>query len=350
MYVAILFVLLALLILLAFFEDERIQSWTWLLIVVGAVLTMYVAFRPAGLDKDYISYLEYYKNPTGIVASMTEPTFKIINGFARMCGEPLLLFVIYAFLATPLKIYSILRLSPYWYLSILVWFTHLFIIQEMTQIRVAVATAIFLFSIPFLADGRKGKFGLWIVLAILFHYSAWALVPLLLIGNKPLPRFFRTVLFVLPIVMYTTPLISMELLKLVPIPFVQQKLQMYEDLMIYKGGIWDDINIFNIMALMRLFAYYMLLWKYDYLSVKYPYIPVFLKIFCYSICLYVGLSFLPPVAMRVEELVSIIDCIMFPLLAALIRPHWLGRLFVIIYASGILIANIYLYRLLKLNM
>ena len=101
------------------------------------------------------------------------------------------------------------------------------------------------------------------------------------------------------------------------------------------------------MALMRLFAYYLLLWKYDYLSDKYPYMPVFMKIFCYSICLYVGLSFLPPVAMRVEEFVSIIDCIMFPLLATLVKPHWFGRLAVILYAVGILVANVFLYRLLK---
>ena len=55
MYVAILCVILALLSFLAFFEDERIRSCTWLLIVVGAVLTLYVAFRPAGIDNASIS-------------------------------------------------------------------------------------------------------------------------------------------------------------------------------------------------------------------------------------------------------------------------------------------------------
>ncbi|MBE6304059.1 MAG: EpsG family protein [Bacteroidales bacterium] len=348
MYVVILFVIFAFLAFLAFFEDERIRSCTWLLVTVGAILTLYVAFRPAGIDNDYNAYLGYFKNPDGIVASLAEPTFKIINGFARLCGAPLLLFVIYAVLATPLKIYSILRLSPYWYLSILVWFAHLFLVQEMTQIRVAVATAIFLFSIPYLAEGRKGKFGLCMILAILFHYSALVLLPLILIGNKPLSRMFLLVLLVLPIALYMTPLASIELLKLVPIPFLQQKLQMYEELMKYKGGVWSDINIFNIMAVMRLFAYYMLLWKYDYLSDKYPYMPVFMKIFCYSICMYVGLSFLPPVAMRIEEFISIIDCILFPLLAVLIRPHWLGRMLVIFYYAGVILANVYLYKLLKI--
>ena len=350
MYVALLFAMLAVIAVLAFFEDEEIRSRGWLLFLLATVLTLYVAFRPEGIDNDYNAYLGYFKNPSGVAASLTEPTFKIINGFARALQAPILLFAIYAFLAVPLKICAIEKLSPYWYMSILIWFTHLFIIQEMTQIRVAVASGIFLFSLPYLGDGRKLKFALCLVLAILFHYSALALLPLLLFGNKDLPRLFRVVLVVVPIVMYAFPFIGMDMLKIIPIPFIQQKLQMYEELMIYEGGVWADINIYNVMALVRLFAYYVLLWKYDYLKDKYPYMPILLKAFCLSICMYVGLSFLPPIAMRIEELIAIIDCVMFPLLAVLLRPHWLGRLLVVFYATGILVANIFLYKLLKLGM
>ena len=348
MYIALLFALLLAIVVLAFFEDEEMQSRGWLLIVLATVLTLFVAFRPAGIDNDYNSYLGYYKYPSGVAALLTEPTFKMINGLARFLEAPLLLFVIYAFLAVPLKVYAIKRLSPYWYLSILLWFTHLFVIQEMTQIRVAVSTGIFLFSLPSLAEGNKKKFSLCLILAILFHYSALALLPLILIGNKDLSRRFRFLLIVLPIFIYAFPFAGMEMLKWIPIPFIQQKLQMYEELMVYEGGVWAEINIYNAMALVRLFAYYVLIWRYDYLKEKYPYMPVLLKVFCYSICVYVGLSFLPPIAMRVEEFIAIIDCILFPLLAVLIRPHWLGRLLVVLYAICILLANIFLYKLLKI--
>lgn len=348
MYIALLFALLLAIVVLAFFEDEEMQSRGWLLIVLATVLTLFVAFRPAGIDNDYNSYLGYYKHPSGVAALLTEPTFKMINGLARFLEAPLLLFVIYAFLAVPLKVYAIKRLSPYWYLSILLWFTHLFVIQEMTQIRVAVSTGIFLFSLPSLAEGNKKKFSLCLLLAILFHYSALALLPLILIGNKDLSRRFRFLLIVLPIFIYAFPFAGMEMLKWIPIPFIQQKLQMYEELMVYEGGVWAEINIYNAMALVRLFAYYVLIWRYDYLKEKYPYMPVLLKVFCYSICVYVGLSFLPPIAMRVEEFIAIIDCILFPLLAVLIRPHWLGRLLVVLYAICILLANIFLYKLLKI--
>lgn len=347
MYIALLFAILLFIAVLAFFEDEEIQSRGWLLLALATVLTLFVAFRPEGIDNDYNAYVGYFKSPTGVTASLTEPTFKLINGLARFFDASILLFVIYAFLAVPLKIYAIKRLSPYWYLSILLWFAHLFIIQEMTQIRSAVASGIFLFALPYLGDGKKLKFTLCLVASILFHYSALILLPLLLIGNKELSRYWRFLLAALPIAMYLFPFVGMDMLKMIPIPFIQQKLQMYEELIIYEG-IGTDINLFNVIALARLFAYYILLWKYDYLKEKYPYMPILLKVFCYSICAYVALAFIPALAMRIEELVSIIDCILFPMLAVLVRPHWLGRLLVIMYAIGTFGLYIFVYRLLKI--
>ena len=99
MYVAILFVLLMVLAVLAFFEDKGVLRKSWLLFLLGMVLTFYVAFRPEGIDSDYNAYLGYYKQPTGTVVSLIEPTFKIINSFARFFNAPLLIFVIYAFIA-----------------------------------------------------------------------------------------------------------------------------------------------------------------------------------------------------------------------------------------------------------
>ena len=73
MYIALLFALLLAIVVLAFFEDEEMQSRGWLLIVLATVLTLFVAFRPAGIDNDYNSYLGYYKYPSGVAALLTEP-------------------------------------------------------------------------------------------------------------------------------------------------------------------------------------------------------------------------------------------------------------------------------------
>lgn len=347
MFAILLFAIFIILLFLSFFEDEEIRSQKWLLPSLAIVLTLFVAFRPEGIDNDYYGYLSYFNYPNASYAILAEPTFKIISDFARFCGTPLVLFFVYALLAVPLKVYSIKRLSPYWYLSILIWFTHLFLIQEMTQIRVAVSSALFLFLLPFLAEGKKFRATLCIIMAILFHYSSLILLPLLFLGNNRLTTVWKYILWILPVSMYVFPVLSIELLFMLPIPFVQEKLEIYK--MAMEGGLWDELNTLNIMALARLLAYYMLLWKYEYLIDKYPYISLLLKIFCYSICVYVGFSFLPVLATRTEELIAIIDCILFPLLAVLIRPHWLGRLLILIYAIGIFMANIFLYTYLKIQ-
>lgn len=346
MYIVLLFAILLLLVFLAFFEDEEIQSKSWLLLLIAMILTLCAAFRPEGMDKDYISYLGYYSNPNSAMALLTEPTFRVICSIARLFGVPMLIFVIYAFLAIPLKMYSITQLSPFYYLSTLVWFSHLYIVQDMTQIRVAVSAALYLFSLPFLAEGKKVKYFLIIVVAILFHYSSLFLLPIVFLDNLQLSRLKKLFLLLLPLVFYFTSIISIDLLYLIPIPFIQEKIVVYEEMREY-SRMFDELNTFNIMALFRLFAYYFLLWKYDVVVKSYKYAPLLIKIFCYSICVYSGLSFFPVFAVRAQELIGTIDFIAIPLLVFTIRPIWFGRLAVIIYVVGVFIADLFLYDYFK---
>ena len=346
MYIAILFVVLAVLVVLAFFEDDEIQNKKWLLIVVALILTLCAAFRPEGIDKDYTSYLGYYRNINSGMAALTEPTFKFICSVARSVELPLLIFVTYALLSVPLKVYSLVRLTPLWYMSILVWFSHLYIVQDLTQIRVAVAASIFLFSLPYLIDDRKLRYLLCIAVAILFHYSALFLLPICLLDNKPMVRWKWMTLYILPLICYFTSIISIELLYYIPIPFVQEKIVVYEEMIKY-SGLFSELNKFNIIALFRLFAYYLLLWKCNVIAKVYPNMSIVLKIYCYSICVYAALSFLPVFAVRAQELIGVIEFVTLPLLALAFRPNWLGRLAVIIYAVGVFLADIFLYGYLK---
>ena len=349
MYIAILFVILLALVLLAFFEDEKIQGNGWIFLAVVTALTLCAAFRPEGIDKDYLSYLAYYEDPNSGMALLTEPSYRIICSIARFFGLPILLFVIYALLAVPLKAYSLVRLTPLWYMSILVWFSHLYIVQDLTQIRVAVASAIYLFSLPYLIEGRRRRFALCLLAALFFHYSSLFLFPLLLFDSKPLARWKKLFLFGLPLFFYSTSIVSIELLYLIPIPFIQEKVLVYEEMMKYTG-LFTELNIFNIMALFRLFTYYMLLWKCDVIAKVYPNISIVIKIFCYSVCIYAGLAFLPVFAVRAQELIGVIDFVALPLLALAFRPNWLGRLAVIVYVVGVFLADLFLYDYLKIDL
>ena len=347
MFIGLLYIVLLFLVVVSFFEDEKIHNQKLMMVIFVLVITLCSAFRPEGVDKDYLSYLGYFYDPTSGMALLTEPTFKLICGIARFLETPLFIFVVYAFLAIPLKAYSIAKISPFCYLSFLVWFTHLYIVQDLTQIRFAVASAVYLFSLPYLADGRKKLFLLLTLVAILFHYSALFLLPIVFVGNKPLSRKWIVVLLLLPFIFYICPVVTADLLAVIPIPFIQEKILVYQEMQKY-SDMFTEINIYNVMALCRLFTYYMLIWKYSYIIEHYKYLPIILKIFCYSICLYAGLAFLPVFSVRAQELVGVIDFIAIPLLAFVVRPHWLGRLAVVIYAVGIFIADLYLYDYLKM--
>lgn len=346
MFIAILFLILLVLVVLAFFEDDRIQEKSWIFLTLVAVLTLCAAFRPEGIDKDYTSYLAYYSDMSSGMAELTEPTFRIICNIARLCNLPALIFIIYAFLAIPLKAYSLTRLTPLLYMTMLAWFSHLYIVQDLTQIRVAVASAIYLFSLPYLIDGKKWRFLLCILVAVLFHYSALVLLPICLLNNKPMPRRKWLLLYILPLIFYFTSIISIELLHHIPVPFIQEKILVYEEMIKY-GRMFSELNKFNVMALFRLFTYYILLWKCNVISKVYPNMSILLKIFCYSICIYAALSFFPVIAVRAQELIGVIDFVAIPLLALAFRPIWLGRAAVIIYLVGVFFADMFFYDYLK---
>lgn len=347
MFLGTLFLILLFLVVISFFEDSRIYNQRWLLVLFTLVVTLLVAFRPEGFDKDYYSYVAYLYHPEKRTMVLVEPSFYTISSIALFFKSHRLLFVVYAFLAIPLKIYSIRKISPLFYLSLLIWFSHLFILQDMTQIRVAVSTAIVMFSLPYFAAGEKKKTLCLFIIAILFHYSSLFLLPALFIGNAPLTRKWIYPLIILPVVFYVFKFLSFDLLVKIPVPMIQDKLIMYQELM-QIGGKYSELNIYNVQALFRLFTYYMLIWKYEYVSKSYPYMPILLKLFCYSICLYAALSFLPVLASRGQELIGIIDVLTIPLLAIIVRPHWLGRLLVILYALLTFITDIFVFNLFNL--
>ena len=130
MFLGTLFLILLFLVVISFFEDSRIYNQRWLVVLFTLVVTLLVAFRPEGFDKDYYSYVAYLYHPEKRTMVLVEPSFYTISSIALFFKSHRLLFVVYAFLAIPLKVYSIRKISPLFYLSLLIWFSHLFILQD----------------------------------------------------------------------------------------------------------------------------------------------------------------------------------------------------------------------------
>lgn len=337
MYLYLIIAIFILIAFLAFIDDEDSIVMKFALAAILLIMTCEAAFRPADMDKDYMAYLEMYYSPGSEVAEMVEPSYQFICNIAQALGSPIFIFVIYAFLTIPLKGYAISRLTPFTFMSVLVWYSHHFCLQDMTQIRVALAIAIFLFSLKYLIEGDKKRYLIGSLTAVLFHFSALLFVFLVFFSNNKLSRVMRITLWIAPIAFYAFSFLHIDLLDFIPIEAFQQKKELYEQMRDSGNVSWnEELNIFNPVAFARLFMYYMVMWKYEIIREHAPNVTILLKMSCASICFYAAFAFLPILAGRTEELFACSDFILVPYLIYTVKPQWVGRSLVFMYCASMM--------------
>lgn len=329
----------------SFLDTEKNRTVVIVYVVLSFFLFLISGLKPIGIDNDSDAYVRYFYNAS---SDGVELSFVFIaNTLNALFVGPQALFVIYAALSIPLKSYSIFKQTDFWFLSMVVWLSRYFVLHDMTQIRVAVASSIFLYSIQYLANGEKKKYLFCCCLAAFFHYSAFVLFPLTCMGNKTLNIKWKYFLFILPLMGYMLSSLHINLFSLIPFPYVQEKIAVYEKArdMGFMG--MDEINIFNPMYLIRLLLYYILLWKYDVIKNETNNLSILLKVFALSYICYTVFSFIPVVAFRVSELYGIVEILLLPYIINVVTPKWVGKLLVILLFSYIYYLTIFANELLS---
>lgn len=327
-----------------FFEDKKDIYTRGFFVAAALVLCLFAALRPIGADADSRTYAYLYEN---VRAEFIELSFVWIVQLVHVLFEDVRwLFVIYALLAIPVHIYGVFRLSPYILLSLLLWFAHYFLIQDYTQIRVAVSIGLWFVGLVYLGANKRLKYFFFVLLAIFFHYSAVAYLLPLFFSNKPLTLKGRFFLGGIIVFVYALYFAHIDLIVSLPIPYMQNKLDDYER-MRDMGIMGDEINVFNVIFLFRVLLFFYFLLKYSRLVRHYPNATLLLKVYCCSLASYVGLASLPIVAGRICELYGVVEIILFPMLLKTIRPFAFGRLLLVIFALGLLSLNLWYNQLIN---
>ena len=186
------------------------------------------------------------------------------------------LFLFYAIIGITLKFYAIQRLSTFLFLPLVIYFGNFFILHDYIQIRVSVASAFLLLSIIPLSQGKKGQGALCFLAAAFFHYSAIVLFLILFFNNKPLTTTWK--LFLLSIVPVGVLLffLHLDFVSFLPIPFFQEKAEMYQQLV--DQGLFEETSLKSPFIWTKTAALFYILYYYDYIQERCPYLPLILKI------------------------------------------------------------------------
>lgn len=131
------------------------KSSNSLYIILVICLVCVAGFRSGSTLPDYATYAGYYSNVVaGQLSYFIEISFVLLAKLSNiiLADNSIVLFVIYAIIGVSLKTYAIKKLTPLFFLSLLIYISNYFILHEMIQIRAGVATAFILLSIVPLYD------------------------------------------------------------------------------------------------------------------------------------------------------------------------------------------------------
>ncbi len=338
MFILLLFIVLCSTLFLSFFEREGTIKYKWTYMIIVIVLCALAAFRPEDVDKDYLTYVDYFNNSANIPIDV-EPSFEIIvKAIKVFTTDARWLFIFYALIAIPLFTYALNKISVTPHLALAVWISNFYIIHGLTQIRVGVSTAFILLGLTYLIRKKNRLYLLVCILcAIFFHYSAIFYLLLLFISNKEISKKELLCWAIIPILSISFTLGGIEILDFLPNNSIGKRIEVYHSLNNY--GI-EKINFFNKPFLLRLLTYYFILIKYKLLSTRIKYLPLIIRIYGISVFLYMAFSFIPTLAIRSSELFGIIEILMLPAIIYGVRPRRVGIILVALYIFEVIMVNI----------
>jgi hypothetical protein len=312
----ILIILFVLFSLISFIPPQDSYYKIIIFIGLGIVLVFTAALREIGVDRDSVLYEEMFNNYD---VSMVEPSFRLLSEFIHSYLESdiIYLFFLYAVFGVFTKLFAITELTKLWFLSILIYLSNFFIIQELTTIRAGVASGFLMLCIKPIYDRDWKRFLLFVTIAIFFHYSALVILPLWFLGNEPRKHWL---LWSIP-VGYLIYFTGINFIGVIPIPGVQEKLEMYKQLQELGDEKSTAINVFNLLFLARIVIFYFLFWKYELIASNNKYFPLLMKIYCLGLVVFLVFSTMPVVAFRINELFSVTEIILIPLLFYAFTPR-----------------------------
>ena len=209
----------------------------------------------------------------------------------------------------------------------------------MTQIRIGVASGIFLYSIQYIKERNILKFTLCILIATLFHYTAIIAFPLFFLRHDKLSARSYFVGFIICFLFFFLKVSLIDILINFGGGNLSSKIYGYKAL-----AELDDVkntNIFNVFSISNILLNLVLLWKNKLLANKNKYFILLIKINCISFfisCIFYDFSIL---SFRLSEYLGIVSICLYPMLIYLFKPKYFGAMLLSVYALLLILVNLY---------
>lgn len=325
-YLFALFLVVALLSLV----EEHIDRPQRQYIVWGMLVVMVMAatLKDVSTVADSGAYERmFYDNDNPLYVIATEPTYIYLSRLILIFGGGIAcLFFVYAILSIPLKMWTISKMTPFFFSALVIYIPVYYELHDLVQIRAAVAGAFLLLSIYFYANKQYKPLVLAYVAAVLFHYSSISFLPVFLVGNYLNGKRSRLLLASLIPIGFLLYLTHHDLLSLIPSSLLGGKVDFYRS-SAESGDLWSEMlaPYKNLFFLTKCAALYVYLYYYDYLKEKSKYFTLLCVVETGSLFWMLSMSTIPVVATRISDLYGIIDAVFLSYSLYLIEPKIAAR-------------------------
>lgn len=174
------FISLALLALVFDFSKTSKSFQLFLRFTLVGVLALFSGTRVGWSDQDgylwifdMVAPLPVFVSGQTFVEYRIEYFYLLFNSIVKCFTEnPMYLFISVAFFVVALNLRSLKKYSPYFFLSVLVYYSNYYYVGTMTAMRQGMSAAVIFFGMAFLVEKRWTAFFITIGVATLFHFSA----------------------------------------------------------------------------------------------------------------------------------------------------------------------------------
>lgn len=309
--------------LLVIFKINKFETFS-LFIFAVLFLILFCGLRTE--SNDYDGYKEIFSHVPSFLdlnyewliskSVNVEYGFIILSSFIKLFSSNVVyLMLVVAALAIFLNSYVIWKLSPYVFLSLLLYFSHNFILKETIQIRQGLASAIILYA--FYKHNNQSLVVLLIMLAGSIQSSAYlTFIPLYFayknITNKQ--YYLILIIFIFLTFSFSGRHLFESILNLFGLP---------DSISGYLG--WEEhdfkIGFLSPILFKQILIFSVLLYFRSQLTEKYLHFNFFFNFYFFSTIWYIYFNDFAIVAGRVSNLFSVGEIILIPMLISVILPR-----------------------------
>jgi hypothetical protein len=222
--------LLFIIICIASFSDVvKSDKSTKIIFVFGCSIVMSFMISLRNDVSDFSEYVDMF-NDTPYLNEFSLTNIKNIHGeFGYLFlnsiiktlgfGERFFFWVV-GFLSVSLTLHYYIKKSPYFIISLLIYFSHTFLLRDMIQIRSGLAASVSLYGIKYIEERKLWKFSSIIIIAGLIHSAALILFFAYFIhgfiNEKSKRQFFMIGFSLILGLVFTQPILEIIFKSLIP--------------------------------------------------------------------------------------------------------------------------------------